>query len=57
MTDGIIHKRGRGKLRHLFGILEENKKLLRSRVFEMTDFGKYSSNSLYLLQQACVHDC
>jgi len=40
MTDGIIHKRGRGKLRHLFGILEENKKLLRSRVFEMTDFGK-----------------
>jgi len=31
VTGGIIKKRGRGKLRLLVGILEENRKLLRSR--------------------------
>jgi len=31
MTGGIIQKHGRGKLRGLVGILEENRKLLRSR--------------------------
>lgn len=50
MTGGIIQKHGRGKLRGLVGMLEENRKLLRSRGILndniKRDFRNYSSNSL-----------